>query len=341
MLKTHSANLHALLSHACGSRRAEALLATLEVPLELRQSPLRSEVSRAEIAMALAARLLDDVTRRVPLARAYVLDAVREGRRITFDHGAVRTVNAACGELPGGIESLRRILEPLGFRQAGVYPLERLKMTGYAFAHADLPAGIPQYFVSEFHPEQCSAPVQSAIARVVGNSRDPLSDEGRARLAELSERYVLPLGEACALLPELVGCFDRQHDEPRLSDYECIAAESDEMAWIATEGQSFNHATDRVADVQAVAEDQRRLGRPIKERLEVSSSGRVIQTAFRAAQVERLFVTDDGEYVVREVPGSFHEFISREALANGALDLSFDSGNAQSIFRMTSRGAEQ
>jgi hypothetical protein len=114
-----------------------------------------------------------------------------------------------------------------------------------------------------------------------------------------------------------------------------LLAESKEMAWIATEGNAFNHATDRVADVGAVADRQRQLGRPIKAEVEVSKSGRVRQTAFQAAMVERLFLDDHGSLVAHVVPGSFHEFITRDEESPGVLDLRFDSSNATAIFKMT------
>ncbi len=112
---------------------------------------------------------------------------------------------------------------------------------------------------------------------------------------------------------------------------------SKEAAWIATEGNAFNHATDRVADVEAVADRQRNLGRRIKDNVEVSSSGRVRQTAFRADPVRRAFRAADGSVVEMEVPGSFFEFITRSPLREGGdeLDLGFDSSNAQGIFKMT------
>ena len=87
---------------------------------------------------------------------------------------------------------------------------------------------------------------------------------------------------------------------------------------------TLDDITDRVDDVATVAEAQRRLGRPIKDQIEVSSSGRVLQTAFRAARIERTFLDDDGHVVLRSVPGSFHEFISRRRLPDGSLDLAFD-----------------
>ena len=119
-----------------------------------------------------------------------------------------------------------------------------------------------------------------------------------------------------------------------------LLAESAEAAWIATEGCAFNHATDRVADVDAVACEQRALGRPIKDSVEVSRSGTVRQTAFKADPVARSFRgADGGMTTVLTVPGSFYEFISRDmvAAADGTrqLDLRFDSMNAEGIFKMT------
>ncbi|MCY1243359.1 hypothetical protein D9M72_563710 [compost metagenome] len=90
----------------------------------------------------------------------------------------------------------------------------------------------------------------------------------------------------------------------------------------------------------ALAEQQKQLGRPMKDKVEVSRSGRVKQTAFRADTVRRTFVGAQGETVERDVPGSFYEFITRDRFAEEAAapqryDLGFDAGNAQGIFKMT------
>ena len=112
------------------------------------------------------------------------------------------------------------------------------------------------------------------------------------------------------------------------------------MAWIATEGNAFNHATDRVRSLDAVVAEQRRLGRPLKDRIELSRAGRVRQTAFRADPVERELIDTTGIVIRRQVPGSFFEFIQRERIEDqvtgvSRLDLAFDTGNAQGIFKMT------
>ncbi|MEO6910290.1 MAG: DUF1338 family protein [Edaphobacter sp.] len=111
------------------------------------------------------------------------------------------------------------------------------------------------------------------------------------------------------------------------------------MAWISTEGTAFNHATDRVADMDQLAAEQKALGQPMKAAVEVSQSGRVRQTAFHATCVIRTFRNADGSSIEKEVPGSFYEFITRLPLpekdGKSPLDLSFDSSNARAIFKMT------
>lgn len=329
-----------LLAAVGGQARAAALLATIDVhPTLLIETGER--VSRAVLAQAMNLVLFDGLLARVPAGRAYVDDVRATGARVVFDHGALRTVKApATGALPSGEAAFRRILDPLGYSLAGTYPLDRLGMTGRSYAQADHPEDIAQFFLSELHPERFSEGFQAATTRVLATSRDPLDAADLARLATLARERGLPMADAVALLPRLVACFDRWHDEPAVEDYETLLAESAEMAWIATEGNAFNHATDRVADVVALADRQKQLGRPMKDKVEVSASGRVLQTAFRAAEVERGFRAASGDRVTRIVPGSFYEFITRKTMTDEGsgktrLDLGFDSSNAQGIFKMT------
>jgi len=213
-------------------------------------------------------------------------------------------------------------------------------MTGRAYAHEDAPDEIAQFFVSELHPERFSAAFQQAVTNVVGSSKDPLTPLANAQLSELERDGSLPLEAALELLPVIVGAFARQHDVPAISDYETLLRESAEMAWIATEGNAFNHATDRVEDVFKLSDDEKAKGRPMKAEVERSRSGRVFQTAYRADTVEREFRAADGVCVMRQVPGSFYEFITRKRTFDQGsrrwqIDLRFDAGNAAGIFKMT------
>ncbi len=337
----NATHLGRLICAIAGDRAASEILDTLHIEdAILAQSS--GQVSRAAFAMALNALLFQDLLGRVPTGAAYVADRRRAHQRITFDHGALRTIRfeqGPTGALPGGIASFARILEPLGYTQAGVYPLESLRMTGHSFAHRDFPETLPQFFISELHVERFTPEFQAAALRVFGGSRDPLGHRAQGALGSFAQHGRCDFESAVQGLRELAAAFRRCHDTANLADYRQLLAESAEAAWMATEGCAFNHATDRVADVDATACEQRALGRPIKNTIEVSSSGSVRQTAFKADSVMRILRTEDGGATTLMVPGSFYEFISRDviAAADGSrhLDLRFDSMNAQGIFKMT------
>jgi len=334
--------LQETLEKVVGVERAGRLFQVLVVPQGLLEET-GDAISRAGIAQALNMMLFEDLLQRVPDAKSYADDCLRDGRKVMHDHGAVRTVLLeGMGALPAGEEAITRVLRPLGYALNGTYPLERLKMTGRSHAQAEYPEELAQFFISELHPEKFSAEFQAAVARVTATSRDPLTAEAKALLAELEEDRELSVEKAVKVLPVLAKVFSRQHEEETLADYKTLLAESAEMAWISTEGNSFNHATDRVADVDALAADQKALGRAMKATVETSQSGRVRQTAFLAARVQRRFRDADGNIVEQEVPGSFYEFITRLPLpaeeGKTGLDLSFDSSNAQAIFKMTAQG---
>ena len=328
--------LSTLVATIVGDERATTLLAGMELHPSLLEPP-SDAVPRVVLAQALGVLLMDELLQAVPSGAAYVADRLAAGGTVHLDHGAVRTVRGVpTGSLAEGQASLVPVLSALGYGHRFSYDLTALRMTGRSWCHQDLPAHVPQYFVSELHADRFSEGFQAAAARVLASSRDPVTDEAQADLTRLTLGGALSMDRCAALLPVMLGCFRRQHDAPAVADYEQLLAESAEMAWIATEGTVFNHATDRVADVVAVAEAERRAGRPVKDEVEVSASGRIIQTAHRAPLVERALQADDGATVVRQVPGSFFEFITRLPLPDGTgVDLAFDAANAQQIFSMT------
>ena len=340
----HNSNVERLLSALLGHEKTEALFSTLNFPSILEDWEAGT-VTRAELAQAMNMALFEDLLARSPNGRTYTNDAVAQGGTVYFDHGALRTVRwAHNGALPPGEAAFTRILRPLGFRLNGRYPLDKLGMTGRAYAHEDAPDEIAQFFVSELHPERFSAAFQQAVTNVVGASKDPLTPLAIAQLSELERDGSLPLDAALQLLPVIVGAFARQHEMPFISDYDTLLRESAEMAWIATEGNAFNHATDRVEDVFKLSDDEKAKGRPMKPEVERSRSGRVFQTAYRADTVVREFRAADGQRVTREVPGSFYEFITRkrtfdQVTRRWQTDLRFDAGNATGIFKMTANAA--
>ena len=328
--------LRALLGPAADRLEAQVYLAPCFAPHQDLEA-----IPRMTIAQALNLTLLMRSISEVPDLARYLDEKTSGASPLPFvmDHGAVRSVrHVDTGALPEGERAFTRFLEPLGYVEADTYPLPGLRMLGHGWCHADAPEDVAQYFISELNVDAFSPAFQDAVARVVATSKDPLSARSVASLTRLTETQTLGFEESVALVENLVTCFQRQHGPPALSDYEILRAESPEMAWIATEGHTFNHATDRVADVARVAEEQRALGRPIKDAVEVSSAGTVRQTAFEAVTVWRRFLDDEGALIERPVPGSFFEIITRDPHpTRPGLDLRFDSTNAQGIFAMTRR----
>lgn len=338
-------NLARLVAAALGRDAVRPILDSLALDASFRAEE-GPRVSRAVFAVALGAVLFDGLLRRVPAAAAYVAERRASNERVTFDHGALRTVrfpHGPTGALPPGHAAFARILVPLGYSLSDIYPLPNLNMTGRAYVHVDEPELVPQYFVSELHVESFSLSFMLAAQRVFGNTIDPLTARANRALAQLQERASVERELAAMALPDIAAAFDRWHSKPRLADYRLLLAESPEAAWLATEGNAFNHATDRVPDVEALAARERSLSRPIKQQVEISASGRVRQTAYQAALVTRSLRAEDGSEISMEVPGSFYEFISRDEVRGRdgrlRLDLRFDSSNAQGIFTMTRAAA--
>ncbi len=336
MSSTHTA-LRTLVASLCDHDDVAWLFERVHVPASLQSN--ETQLNRAELAQALGMLLFLDLTQRVPEAKCYADEQALLQRQILLDHGALRTVHACLGPLPSGRAAFSRILTPLGYEEVGRYPLPKLNMCGFVYRHQDLPDSLPQYFVSELYPEAFSSTFQEAVQRVVGNSTDPLRPESRECLMQLQAEQGISLEQGTNLLANLLRCFARQHDTPTLEDYRLLKSESAEMAWIATEGNAFNHATDRVLNLDAVAQAQKERGRNMKPAIEEGRHANIRQTAYRATPVIRQF-RSEGSVIDMEVPGSFFEFIERgtyvdpEGNSQG-IDLRFDSANAQGIFKMT------
>lgn len=324
-----------LMARIVGDGRCKSLMTTVDVPAVLRQ-PEAPFASRAVIAQALNILLFDRLTSEVPEAARFAAESAGAAQ-ILLDHGAVRTIDGDTGRLPSGYRAIGRLLEPLGFELSGEYPLDRLSMTGRSFTHVDAPEAVAQFFVSELHVGRLPREAQAAAEQVFSNSADPVSPAIGWLLDEVSGTGRLPIDSAARLLCGLLDCFGRQHAVPRLRDYDVLLQHSAELAWIATEGNRFNHSTARVPNVEKLATQLKLRGYMMKDRIEVSTGVSVRQTAVRAALVERRFMGDTG-IVTRRVPGAFFEFITRDEIATPRgprLDLRFDSSNAQGIFKMT------
>ena len=267
-----------LVATQLGGARASAVVDGLVVHPSLLEDS--ADASRAVIAQAVAVVLFDDLLGRVPSGAAYAEARRAAGDRLQLDHAAVRTVTGvACGELRPGAEGVARVLRPLGY--------DAPAPGGHgAWRHLDLPVDVPHYVVDELDVTRFSDGFTTAAARVVGSSRDPLTGLALVHLDRLAAEGSLPRTPAESLLGELVACFARHHAPPALADYELLLAESEEMAWIATEGTTWHHAA-------------------------VGGEGADAPTTYPPALVERRFKVGERATESRTVPGSTFELVRR------------------------------
>jgi hypothetical protein len=286
--------LEDLVAGQLGRERARALLGSLVVHPAL-VAPAARGVPRAVIAQALAIVLFDDFLGRVPDAAAYAEARLAAGRHLHLDHGAIGTVaGVPCGELAEGEGSVARFLAPLGYAPCPADDPSSRPVTGRPWRHPDLPAHVPQYLITVVHADRFPEPFRQAAARVVGSSRDPLTGLATVNLARLAAEGRLDHHHAESLLGELASCFQRHHATPALADYELVRAESEEMAWIATDGPALRHAAVRVDDLVSEGE------------------------APPAGLVERSFRVGERSTETRMVPGPFLEVVSRHPLPDGS-----------------------
>ncbi len=173
---------------------------------------------------------------------------------------------------------MARLLRPLGYESAA----------DGLWHHLDLPADIPRYLVDEIPADAFSERFTAAAAQVLRSSRDPLTGLAQVHLDRLAADGRLPRNAAESLLGELVACFARHHGTPSLADYEILLAESEAMAWIATDGTTWHHAAVVVDDAAP------------SQHLE-------------PATVERSFKVGERATVVRTVPGSSLELVTLTA----------------------------
>ncbi|ALL68404.1 Protein of unknown function (DUF1338) [Paraburkholderia caribensis MBA4] len=332
--------VYRLLAYVLGNEEADEVFRHVMVDNALLGASFRGKVGRAAIAQALSLSLFHDLIRRVPSARRYVYEARTPREKLVLDHGSVRTVNLeGMGALPAGHRAIHRLIVPLGYEIADEYPMPWIHMVGRSYRHIDHPETIPQFFVSEISTSRFPDDVQHRITETFSESRDPLTPKLVSHLAKLEACGSLSFRDAADVVLRVARCFDRQHDLPKIDDYDAMRGHSSELAWISTEGNTFNHITIRVNDLADLHEHLRAEGFAVKDGIEVSASGTVLQTALRADSVSRRFRGPASSFVERVVPGSFCEFIERRrALCSDGterLDLSFDPKNATAIFKMT------
>lgn len=253
----------------------------------------------------------DYISRLCPQA-AKVHQLLEEDEPLINDHIALRTFNIA----PLGIETLAAPFIALGYQACGDYLFESKHLVAKHYEHAD--PTLPKVFISELKVEECSAPLQSIVSKLVA----------QVEASALQSHEFLYAGRLWDLSYE---------------DFQTLAQESEYAAWLAAHGYGANHFTVSVNqlkafdEVAAVNEHLRQAGFVINESGgEVKGSPEVLleQSSTMADKVEVSF--SDGTQVI---PGGFYEFAKRYPMSNGELYPGFVAASADKIFESTDGGS--
>ncbi|WP_306331602.1 DUF1338 domain-containing protein [Vibrio injensis] len=252
--------------------------------------------------------LWNDYIQRLCPAAEKVHHLLQEDEALINDHIALRTFNIA----PLGIETLAKPFLALGYVACGDYLFESKKLVAKHYEHPDPKQ--PKVFISELKVEECSAELQSIVAKLV-------AQVDTTRFDNVDFLYAGRLWDLS------------------FADYQTLAKESEYAAWLAAHGYGANHFTVSVNqlnafnEVKAVNDHLRQAGFTINENGgEVKGTPEVLleQSSTMADKVPVSF--NDG---VEVIPGGFYEFAKRYPMANGQLYSGFVAASADKIFEST------
>ncbi|MDN3615364.1 MAG: DUF1338 domain-containing protein [Vibrio gallaecicus] len=252
--------------------------------------------------------LWNDYIQRLCPSAAQVQQLLKEDEALINDHIALRTFNVA----PLGIDTLAKPFIDLGYQACGDYLFESKKLVAKHFEHPD--PNQPKVFISELKVEECSAELQTIVAKLV-KQLDTNKLKGHeflfgGRLWDLS-----------------------------FVDFQVLAKESEYASWLAAHGYGANHFTvsvnqlNKFDEVQSVNDYLRDEGFTINSAGgEVKGSPEVLleQSSTMADKVAVTFTEG-----VEMIPGGFYEFAKRYVMANGEIYTGFVAASADKIFEST------
>jgi hypothetical protein len=308
----------------------------------------------AEIAHQLWDLLWQDYRDRVTYARTYQQMIEEAGGSIANDHIAFRTLRLTIDQngrsIQLGISYLAKIVEALGYHQAGEYhfPAQFLYARHYVHPEQDN-YDLPKLFISELIVDDLPENIAALIKHTV-QSGDFFLDTDLLSLESIDSQ--ITNFDRQAVLTKLVHLFDRPWQPPQQSAVEQVNAVSQYGAWVMIHGYAVNHFTGYVnrqqtAKYQTI--DQTivgltHLGVPMKSAIEGSIESGLCQTATQAV-TEQVWVQDDANSTLIQIPWpyAYYEIAERYQINNSAGDAmlfaGFLSDQAKQLFEMTRRSS--
>jgi Domain of unknown function (DUF1338) len=298
----------------------------------------------AEIAQQLWHLLWQDYRDRVNYARIYQKMIEEAGGSIANDHIAFRTLRLTIDQnghsIQLGIPYLSKIVESLGYQQAGEYHFPEQFLYAHHYAHPEQDNyDLPKLFISELIVDDLPQNVAALIKQTVQSAEFPkYSDLLALESIDELDRQTL-----------LAHLFQRPWQPPKKSTVEQINAVSQYGAWVMLYGYSVNHFTGYVnrhqtAKYQTIAQTiagLTSLGVPMKSSIEGSIESGLCQTATQAVIEQAWVENDTGSLIQIPWPYAYYEIAERHQIKNSAgesvLFGGFLSAQAKQLFEMTRR----
>jgi hypothetical protein len=305
----------------------------------------------AEIARQLWDLLWQNYHDRVTYARIYQQMIEEAGGSISNDHIAFRTLRLTIDQnghsIQLGIPYLAKIIEALGYQQAGEYhfPAQFLYARHYVHPEQDN-YDLPKLFISELIVDDLPKNVAVLIKETIQSGEfPPYPDLLSLKLIDALDRQTL--------INQLASLFKRPWQPPKKSAVEQINTVSQYGAWVMLYGYSVNHFTGYVnrqqtAKYQSITQTiagLTHLGVPMKSAIEGSVESGLCQTATQAV-IEQAWVEDHtGTLIQVPWPYAYYEIAERHQINNSAGDAvlfsGFLSNQAQQLFEMTRRSSNK
>jgi hypothetical protein len=307
----------------------------------------------AEIAHQLWDLLWQDYRDRVTYAHTYQQMIEKAGGSIANDHIAFRTLRLIIDKnghsIQLGIPYLAKIVEALGYHQAGEYhfPAQFLYARHYVHPEQDN-YGLPKLFISELIVDDLPKNLASLIKQTVQSGDFPI-DTDFLQLESTNEQ--ITNFDRQTLLTKLTHLFHRPWQPPQQSAVEQVNTVSQYGAWVMIHGYSVNHFTGYVNRQQTTKYPTiaqtiaglTNLGVPMKSEVEGSIESGLCQTATQAI-IEQAWVKDQtGSLIQIPWPYAYYEIAERYQIKNSGGDAvlfaGFLSTQAQKLFEMTRRSS--
>ena len=255
-------------------------------------------------------KLWKEYTQRTPSAQKIKNLFINNGNEVFNDHIAIRTFD----DKRINIEVLATPFLEAGYEECGDYHFEKKKLYAKHYEHST-DKNAPRVFISQLLTKEFSEELQASVKKMI----DAIS------LDDLNPSELIFKG--------------RLWEQPSLSVYEKLQAETEYAAWMYVNGFCANHFTVDVNKLKNF-ESLQQVNKFLKENGHKmnTSGGEIKGTPLQMLEQSSILadkIPVDFLEETKEITSCYYEFAFRHSMNNGILYSGFIAGSADKIFEST------